>query len=92
VLKPAGRLVVLEFGAPRLPGIRTAYDWYFRYLLPRVGRLVSKHGEAYSYLPASVRDFPTGERFTAILREAGFRSARHVSLSLGIVYMYVAEK
>lgn len=92
VLRPGGRLVVLEFGRPVVPGITVLYRWYFRYLLPLVGRFVSKHREAYSYLPASVESFPTGADFDRLLRENGFSEARHVSLSLGIVYMYVAVK
>ncbi len=92
VLKPGGGLVVLEFGRPRIPGIRTLYDWYFRYLLPRIGRAVSKDDDAYSYLPASVRTFPDGPAFTALLEDAGFVEARHVSLTVGVVYMYVARR
>lgn len=92
VLRAGGRLAILEFGQPRIPGIRTAYRWYFQYLLPRVGRAVSKHDEAYSYLPASVATFPTGDDFVRLLAQAGFVSARYVSLSFGIVYLYVAEK
>jgi demethylmenaquinone methyltransferase/2-methoxy-6-polyprenyl-1,4-benzoquinol methylase len=92
VLRPGGRLAVLEFGAPRIPGIRTAYLWYFKYVLPAVGRLVSKHGEAYSYLPASVMAFPTGDAFVDMLRRAGFTAARYDVLTFGIVYLYVATR
>ncbi len=92
VLTPGGRLVVLEFGRPRIPGIRTLYDWYFRYLLPRIGRTVSKDDDAYSYLPASVQTFPDGPDFTRLLRDAGFADARHVSLTFGTVYLYVARR
>jgi demethylmenaquinone methyltransferase/2-methoxy-6-polyprenyl-1,4-benzoquinol methylase len=92
VLRPGGQLVVLEFGRPRIPGIRKAYEWYFKYLLPRIGRAVSKHGDAYSYLPASVATFPVGADFTALLRTAGFAEATDVPLTIGIVYMYVARK
>ena len=58
VLRPGARLAILEFGEPRVPGIRGLYNWYFRAVLPRLGRLVSKHQSAYSYLPASVGTFP----------------------------------
>jgi len=92
VLKPGGRLAVLEFGFPRIPGIKAAYRWYFRTLLPRVGRLVSRHGEAYSYLPASVEQFPSPEAFAALLTRQGFGEIRTVPLTLGIVYLYVATK
>ena len=60
--------------------------------LARVGRMISKHGEAYSYLPASVEKFPAGAAFSAMLREAGFARVEHVSMTFGVSYMYVAEK
>jgi demethylmenaquinone methyltransferase/2-methoxy-6-polyprenyl-1,4-benzoquinol methylase len=92
VLRPGGALAILEFGFPRIPGIRTLYAWYFRYLLPRIGRLVSKHGEAYSYLPASVEQFQSPEAFADVLRSSGFDSIRTVPLTLGVVYLYVARR
>ena len=90
-LKPGGKLAILEFGFPRIPGIRALYKWYFRAVLPRVGRAISKHGKAYSYLPASVERFPTPEAFADMLRASGFPRVRTVSLALGIVYLYIAE-
>ncbi len=92
VLKPGARLAVLEFGAPRLPGLRALYLWYFRRVLPLVGRLISKHHEAYTYLPASVIEFPTGDAFVRLLEAAGFRDVRAERLSAGIVYLYVATR
>jgi demethylmenaquinone methyltransferase/2-methoxy-6-polyprenyl-1,4-benzoquinol methylase len=92
VLRPRGRLAILEFGQPRIPGIRTCYSWYFRYLLPAVGRLVSRHSSAYSYLPASVGAFPPPAEFAAVIARHGFTNVRAVPLSFGIVYLYVAEK
>ena len=92
VLSARGRLLVLEFGAPRIPGIRMAYLWYFKHILPRVGGAVSKHRDAYSYLPRSVMEFPTGAAFADMLRAAGFPWVRYQPLSFGIVYLYVAGK
>ena len=92
VLKPGGRLAILEFGAPQLPGLRQLYQWYFTTVLPRVGRLISRHGDAYDYLPASVAQFPSAGGFAAVLQQAGFRSVRFVPLTLGVVYLYLAEK
>ena len=92
VLRPSGRLAILEFGQPAIPGIRTLYSWYFRYLLPAVGRLVSKHSSAYSYLPASVGTFPPPAEFARTIARHGFSQVSAVSLSFGIVYLYVAER
>lgn len=90
VIKPGGRLVILEFGEPIIPGIRAMYNWYFRVVLPQLGKRVSKHRSAYSYLPASVRTFPPPATFAATISSHGFRDVRPVSLTLGIVYLYVA--
>lgn len=92
VLKPGGRLAILEFGLPRIPGIRAAYQWYFRQVLPRLGRIVSGHTGAYSYLPASVGAFPPPEEFVKTLYSAGFQTVKAVPLTLGIVYLYVARR
>jgi demethylmenaquinone methyltransferase/2-methoxy-6-polyprenyl-1,4-benzoquinol methylase len=91
-LRRGGRLAILEFGVPRIAGISTLYLWYFRYLLPFVGRLVSGHGSAYSYLPASVGTFPPPAEFMKILRQTGFDEVRADPLTFGIVYLYTARK
>ncbi|MGQ0733044.1 MAG: bifunctional demethylmenaquinone methyltransferase/2-methoxy-6-polyprenyl-1,4-benzoquinol methylase UbiE [Acidobacteriota bacterium] len=91
VLRPGGRLVILEFGLPVWTGVRGLYLWYFRHVLPRIGRLVSRHDAAYSYLPASVGAFPWGEEFAELLRTAGFGAVTTRPLSFGVVYLYVAE-
>lgn len=92
ILRPGGRLAVLEFGSPEVPGIRGLYRWYFRAVLPRIGALISRHGEAYSYLPASVDAFHSPAAFMQILKDAGFRSARRQALAFGIVSLYIAER
>jgi demethylmenaquinone methyltransferase/2-methoxy-6-polyprenyl-1,4-benzoquinol methylase len=92
VLSPGGRLAILEFGMPTMPVVAGVYAWYFRAVLPRIGRLVSKHADAYNYLPASVSAFPSGEGFVKILRQAGFSTVRAVPLMFGAVYLYVAER
>ncbi|MGE5199673.1 MAG: bifunctional demethylmenaquinone methyltransferase/2-methoxy-6-polyprenyl-1,4-benzoquinol methylase UbiE [Rhodospirillaceae bacterium] len=92
VLRPGGRFAFLEFGVPRLPGVRQAYLAYFRHVLPRIGSLVSGHASAYAYLPASVGSFPEPARVMASLSATGFSQVRADSLSFGIVYLYSASK
>ena len=89
-LKAGGRLAILEFGLPRNRHLGALYQSYFRHILPRIGRLVSRHSDAYSYLPASVAEFPSGEAFCARLQAAGFSGARSVRMAMGAVYLYVA--
>jgi demethylmenaquinone methyltransferase/2-methoxy-6-polyprenyl-1,4-benzoquinol methylase len=92
VLKPGGRLAVLEFAIPRTPVVRQIYLWYFRSVLPLVGRLISRHGAAYRYLPASVGAFAAPQEFVTILRHAGLVDIRAVPLTLGIVFLYTARR
>ena len=92
ILKPGGRLAILEFGQPRIPGVRTLYSWYFRYMLPLVGRLISKHQSAYSYLPASVGTFPPPAEFAKTLAATGFSHVQAVPLTFGIVYLFTAQR
>ena len=92
VMRPGARLAILEFGQPRIPGVRTLYSWYFRYLLPAIGRMVSHHDSAYSYLPASVGTFPAPAEFARTIESHGFVSVDAVPLTFGIVYLYVAHR
>lgn len=92
VLRPGGQLVVLEFSKPRMFPFRQIYNFYFRFILPRIGSVVSKDRSAYRYLPESVRDFPDGERFTAILRSVGFNHTTCEALTFGISSVYSARK
>lgn len=87
VLKPGGRLVVLEFSMPRgLLG--AAYRLYFGRVLPLVGRVVSGDASAYTYLPASVAVFPEPPEFGALMEQAGFQSVRWRPLTGGIAHLY----
>lgn len=92
VLRPGGRLAVLEFGLPASRPFRAVYLWYARRVLPLIGRLVSRHDHAYAYLPESVGQFPPPEQFGQTLQSCGFPHVEVVPLTLGIVYLYVAQK
>jgi demethylmenaquinone methyltransferase/2-methoxy-6-polyprenyl-1,4-benzoquinol methylase len=91
VLRPGGRLVVLEFSLPR-GWLGAVYRRYFRGVLPRIGALVSGDSEAYSYLPASVERFPTPEAFAALMEQAGFTAVRWRLLSGGIACLHRGER
>lgn len=90
VLKPGGRIAILEFAVPTTPGVRRLYLWYFKHILPRIGRLVSRHNAAYEYLPASVSAFASPDELVKILRQAGFRDVRASPLTFEIVFLYTA--
>jgi demethylmenaquinone methyltransferase/2-methoxy-6-polyprenyl-1,4-benzoquinol methylase len=92
VLEPGGTLAVLEFSQPTAWPLRSLYLFYFKNILPRIGRMVSKDASAYTYLPNSVQAFPYGEAFAAKLREAGFQSVRVRPLTFGIASLYLAIK
>ncbi len=92
VLRPGGKLLVLEFSRPRHFPFRQIYLFYFLNVIPFIGRLLSGNSEAYAYLPASVMAFPEGKEFLAILGAAGFTRARAERLTFGIASIYTAEK
>lgn len=92
VVRPGGRIAILEFGMPEVLGIREVYAWYFRWVLPWVGGFASGHDSAYSYLPASVGEFPSGTAFCRLMDDAGFVQTRANGLQLGIVYLYEAVR
>jgi demethylmenaquinone methyltransferase/2-methoxy-6-polyprenyl-1,4-benzoquinol methylase len=90
VLRPGGRLVVLEFGHPA--GLAGAlYRLYFHHLLPRIGRAVSGDGAAYTYLPESVARFARPESFCALMEAAGFAGVRARRLTLGVAWLFRGE-
>ena len=91
-LKPGGKLVVLEFSIPRNRLIRWVYAQYSHRLLPRIGAMISKDRQAYDYLPDSVEEFPSPERFMETLRGVGFTDTKAKSQSFGIAHIYCATK
>lgn len=90
VLKANGRLVVLEFMMPQSFPFKQLYQFYFRSILPLIGRIISKDFSAYQYLPDSVKQFPQREAFVKLLNEAGFKTARYKALTFGIAGLYIA--
>ncbi|HEX7117155.1 MAG TPA: class I SAM-dependent methyltransferase [Longimicrobiales bacterium] len=92
VLKPGARLVILEFTTPTYRPIRALYLFYFLKVLPWIGRLVSRHGSAYAYLPASVLQFPPPGELSARMRTAGFTDVQWRTLTAGIVAIHVGTK
>jgi len=92
VLKPGGKLVILEFSNPRNGFIRWAYNFYFNKVTPFIGRLFSKDVRAYTYLPESVKAFPDNERFTDILKKLKYEQTRYKSLCFGISAIYEGSK
>ncbi len=92
VLEPGARLVILEFTTPTWQPLRAAYLFYFRRLLPLIGRIVSKHQDAYTYLPASVLAFPEPPALAALMRSAGFTDVSYRLLVGGICALHVGTK
>lgn len=92
VLKPGGVLCVIELSTPKNPFVHALYKIYTRYLIPIVGRLVSKDVRAYSYLPESIAAAPQREDMTSLMQRAGFRDCRYYSLTFGVCTIYLAEK
>ena len=92
VLKPGGKLIVLEFSQPYGFPFRQLFQWYFKNILPRIGRVASTDPAAYGYLYESVQAFPEGEEFVHILQANGFKNSQCKPLTLGVCSLYVAEK
>jgi demethylmenaquinone methyltransferase / 2-methoxy-6-polyprenyl-1,4-benzoquinol methylase len=92
VLRPGGRLIVLEFSRPKGFPMKQLYNVYFKAILPRIGRIVSSDSSAYTYLPESVEAFPDGENFIRILESAGFNHTKCKALTFGISSIYSATK
>jgi demethylmenaquinone methyltransferase/2-methoxy-6-polyprenyl-1,4-benzoquinol methylase len=92
VLAPQGRLVILEFSTPRARVLRSLYLYYFGHVLPLVGRIVSGHRTAYTYLPRSVANFPVEEQLAKKMEAAGFTQVSWSSVSFGVAAIHVGER
>ncbi|NOT38437.1 MAG: bifunctional demethylmenaquinone methyltransferase/2-methoxy-6-polyprenyl-1,4-benzoquinol methylase UbiE [Saprospiraceae bacterium] len=92
VLKPGGKIIILEFSKPKSFPFKQIFHFYFKYILPLIGRLGSKDQKAYKYLYESVQQFPDYERFIAKLTQTGFTNCKFQSLSLGICCLYEGQK
>jgi demethylmenaquinone methyltransferase / 2-methoxy-6-polyprenyl-1,4-benzoquinol methylase len=92
VLKPGATLVVLEFSRPRRFPFKQFYNFYFKTILPKLGRMISKDKSAYTYLPESVEAFPDGMDFINILNKVGFKKTECKTLTFGISSIYTGQK
>ena len=92
VLRPKGKLVVLEFSRPTVPVIKQLYNFYMNYICPLMGKFFSKNRNAYQYLNKSIKTFPERKNFTSVLDNLGYKNTYCKSLSLGICSIYCGEK
>ena len=92
VLKPGGKLIVLEFTKPSVPVVKQLYNFYMNTITPKIGKIIAKNNEAYQYLNDSVLQFPEKESFIHILNQSDYRNAFYKTLTLGICSIYCAEK
>lgn len=92
VLKADGRIAILEFSRPVVPGFRTLFQFYFRQVLPRIGGFVSGSRGAYEYLHDSVKRFPDQKRLAAMMRDVGFEDVRYRNLTGGIAALHTAKR
>ncbi|MGB0521901.1 MAG: bifunctional demethylmenaquinone methyltransferase/2-methoxy-6-polyprenyl-1,4-benzoquinol methylase UbiE [Flammeovirgaceae bacterium] len=92
VVKKGGVVAVLEFSQPESFPFKQFYNFYFKNILPLIGKVVSKDSAAYTYLPESVKAFPYGEAFSNILKKVGFKEVTCVPLTFGISTIYLARK
>jgi len=92
VLRPGGMAVILEFSKPKTFPFQHVYSFYFNFILPKIGRVVSKDKAAYTYLPKSVQAFPDGADFLHILQQVGFKQTKCKSLTFGVSSIYTGTK
>jgi demethylmenaquinone methyltransferase/2-methoxy-6-polyprenyl-1,4-benzoquinol methylase len=91
VLKPGGKLIVLEFSQPK-PWFAAFYNLYFKHILPRIGKIFSKDFAAYNYLYESVQAFPAGDAFLQVMDQASFKERKQIPLTFGVCSIYIGKK
>lgn len=92
VLKPGGKIVILEFSKPQGFPIKQLYNFYFKHITPFFGKVFSKDARAYQYLPESVAAFPDGAAFTQLMERVGFSQTKQITLTFGISSIYTGIK
>ncbi len=92
VTQTGGVCLVLEFSQPKGFPMKQIFSFYFKNIMPTIGKLVSKDSSAYTYLPASVKVFPDGDNFLNIFQKAGFKNTKCIPLTFGISSIYIGEK
>jgi demethylmenaquinone methyltransferase/2-methoxy-6-polyprenyl-1,4-benzoquinol methylase len=92
VIKKGGKAVILEFSKPTKFPFKQLYNFYFKAILPKIGKVISKDNAAYTYLPESVEAFPDGNRFLEVLEKTGFKNTQCKSLTFGVSSIYIGEK
>ncbi len=92
VCRPGGKIMILEFSAPVLPGLQPIYDWYSFHVLPKIGQWVAQDEDSYRYLAESIRMHPTQEELKTMIEAVGFSDCRYHNLSGGIVALHIAYK
>ena len=92
VLKPGGRLVIIELTTPQKSPMKQLFGFYSRVWMPTMGRLISRDKQAYTYLPATMEAFPQGERMVEILAKAGFTDINFKRFTGGISTLYTAAR
>lgn len=92
VVRPGGKVVILEFSKPARFPFKQLYSFYFKFVLPKIGRWISRDNAAYSYLPESVQAFPDGKDFISILNRVGYKNTECKPLTFGISSLYIGTK
>lgn len=94
VLKPGGKLLILEFSIPKFKFqfLHTIYDWYSFYIIPKIGKVITKNADSYYYLVESIRMYPNPEKIKMLMLDAGFQNVEYFYITQGIVTLHSGYK